>query len=316
MRNIKYLILLLIVLVINSMSAYSQDYTKDVIELWDANNIPFNKDSITLEEMLDEEDKRFSQISKPCIYLYKKTNLSKAGSALLICPGGGYAVVSIGKDRGETYAKKFLEMGFNVVAVLKYRLPDSNIVNEQYKVPLCDAQKALSIMHKNAKKWKVDKNKIGVMGGSAGGHLAASLANLTNDIVAPGVKKKDLKQAFSILMYPVISFNLPYRHKGSFGRMLYDKSKDQELLDYYSMENRVSAETPSTYLLHATDDQSVSYKNSIIYAEQLKKYNIPYTYVELEKGGHGFGLNRSRVNKDWLPELEKWVLETLDNIEE
>ena len=102
-------------------------------------------------------------------------------------------------------------MGFTTVAVLKYRLPDNRIINEQEKVPLCDAQKALSILHSNAKKWKIDKKKIGVMGSSAGGHLTASLANLKGEIIAPGVKVKQLRQAFSVLMYPVISFNLPHR---------------------------------------------------------------------------------------------------------
>lgn len=198
-------------------------------------------------------------------------------------------------------------MGFNVVAVLKYRLPDTRIVNEQEKVPLCDAQKALSILYKNARKWKIDKRKIGVKGASAGGHLAACLNNLKDDIIAPGVKPKELSQAFSILRVPVISFNPPLRHKGSYKRLLVDKAVDQNLLDYYSMENQVSSDTPPTFLVYAIDDSSVSYKNSLIYEEQLEKHGIIHRYVQLNKGGHGFGLNRSKVDRDWVPELKEWV---------
>jgi hypothetical protein len=100
--------------------------------------------------------------------------------------------------------------------------------------------------------------------------LAASLANLKSDIVAPGVKLEDLAQAASILMYSVVSFNLPYRHRGSYKRLLIDKASDQVLLDYYSMENQVSSITSPTFIIHAIDDLSVNYQNSVIYTEKLK----------------------------------------------
>ncbi|MFT4800511.1 MAG: acetyl esterase/lipase [Flavobacteriaceae bacterium] len=297
--------------ILSAGHSYAQGYSKEVIELWEEGKVPFNKKNIELEEKIDSENKRFTQISNPVIYLYRKKGVKNIGPALLYCPGGGYATVSIGVDRGESYARLFFEMGFNVVAVLKYRLPDSRIVNEQEKVPLCDAQKALSMLHTNAKKWKIDKSKIGVKGASSGGHLAASLNNLKKDIVAPGVKSEELTQAFSILRAPVISFNPPFRHKGSYKRLLIDKASDPVLLDYYSMENQVSSSTPPTFIIHATDDLSVNYQNSVIYTEQLKKYKIPYRYVQLNKGGHGFGLNRSKVDRDWIPDLKEWLNKVL-----
>ncbi|PQB08926.1 hypothetical protein BST83_00770 [Polaribacter filamentus] len=297
--------------ILSAGHSYAQGYSKEVIELWEEGKVPFNKKNIELEEKIDSENKRFTQISNPVIYLYRKKGVKNIGPALLYCPGGGYGTVSIKVDRGESYARLFFEMGFNVVAVLKYRLPDSRIVNEQEKVPLCDAQKALALMHQSANQWQIDESKIVVMGSSAGGHLAASLANLKSDIVAPGVKLEDLAQAASILMYPVVSFNLPYRHRGSYKRLLIDKASDQVLLDYYSMENQVSSSTPPTFIIHAIDDLSVNYQNSVIYTEQLKKHKIPYKYVQLNKGGHGFGLHRSRVDRDWIPDLKEWLNKVL-----
>lgn len=286
-------------------TSYSQEYTKEVIELW-KKEIPFNKEDIQLKETVDSTGRRISQISNPKLYVYRQKNNKPKGPAIMYCPGGGYAIVSI-KNDGENRAKRLLEMGFNVVAILKYRLPDARIVNKQEKIPLMDAQKGLSILHQNAEKWGIDENKIAVMGGSAGGHLASSLANLKDTIVAPGVKAEDLTHAVSILMYPVISFNLPYRHKGSFKRLLGDKSNNQTLLDYYSMENQISENTPPTFLIHSTDDSSVTFHNSLIYRDGLKKYNIPYKYVELEKGGHGFGFNFDKTGLDWTIELENWL---------
>jgi len=286
---------------------FSQDYTIETIKLWKDGEIPFNKENITLKETLDEAGIRYTQISEPAIYVYRNKDVKNNGAALLFCPGGGYSVVTIGSNNGESMAQRFLKMGFNVVAVLKYRLPDTLIVNSQEKVPLCDAQKALSIIHQKATNWSIDNNKVAVIGSSAGGHLAASLANLKDEIIAPNVNKEDLKQAVSILMYPVISFNLPYRHKGSFKRLLVDKSENQQLLDYYSMENKVSENTPQTFIIHAKDDASVTCENSLIYCESLKKYGVKYKYVQLEKGGHGFGLNFQKTGVDWTVELEEWL---------
>ena len=291
-----------------SLAVYSQSYSKETTKLWTEGEIPFNKKTITLVEQLGEEGKRYWQISEPELYVFRNNSVVNNGSALLVLPGGGYSRVTIGKNNGEGTAKHFLKMGFNVVAVLKYRLPDERIVNSEDKVPLCDAQKALSLISQNSDNWSVNKSKIAVLGSSAGGHLASSLANLTNPILAPDVKPYELKQAATILLYPVISFNLPYRHKGSYRYLLGEKSDNQALLEYYSMENQVSETTPQTFIIHATDDASVSYENSIIYCKSLKKFSVPYKYVELEKGGHGFGYNFNKTGIDWTIELKDWLL--------
>lgn len=307
-KRISFLLILILVLNINS---FSQDYTKEVVKLWDKNMIPFNRENISLKEITDSTGRRISQISEPVLYVYRKTNKNSAGAAVMYCPGGGYSNISMAKD-GEGFATNFLKMGFNVVAVLKYRLPDRRIVNKQEIVPLCDAQKALSLLYQNAKKWQIDRKKIAISGGSAGGHLAASLANLNDKIVAPGVKQKELRQAVSILMYPVITFNLPQRHQGSFYKLLGDKTKDKTLIDYYSMESKISRKTPPTFVVHAKDDKVVTHKNSEIYIDSLNKYQIINKYVELEKGGHGFSFDFKVTGVDWTLELVEWLRNETD----
>ena len=306
MKPLRAKIVLGVFVIVLSFTTHSQEYSKETIELWENQNIPFNKEKIVLEEITDSTGRRISQISVPELYVYRKKEAKENGTSLLYIPGGGYSIVSL-KDEGEPTARHFLKLGFDVVAMLKYRLPDERIVNNAHMVPLCDAQKALAMLHRQADSWSVSKQKIVVMGGSAGAHLAASLANLTDEIVAPGVKSIELEQAISILLYPVISFNLPYRHNGSFRYLLGELSNDTTLLNYFSMEQKVTQNTPPTYLVHALDDKSVPFQNSEIYEAQLKNAGIPCKLVELEKGGHGFGLNFNKTGVDWTADLMKWL---------
>lgn len=295
-----------------TVSAMAGDYTLEEVKIWPNGQVPLNKTNISLSETLDEQNQRFSRVSEPTIFLFRKSGVTKPGPALLYTPGGGYARVAVGRDRGAEWARLFFDMGFTTVAVLKYRLPDGRIVDEQYKVPLMDAQQALATLHRNAKQWHIDRSKIGVKGASAGGHLAASLSNLRSEILAPGVKPKELRHAFSFLRVPVITFQQPYRHNISVKRLLANQFENADLLQYYSMENQVGPHTPPTFLVFASDDQSVPYQNSLMYAEQLKLHGIEHTAIQLEKGGHGFGLKRDRVDKDWLPDLKAWVSKVLN----
>jgi acetyl esterase/lipase len=297
--------LLFSILLLSTVS-YAQDFTKEVVKIWDQANIPLNKSNIILKEMVDSTGNRISQISEPVLFVYRKKDAKPDGAAILFCPGGGYTNLSLSKD-GEGYATQFFKLGFSVVAILKYRLPDPRIVDQQEIVPLCDAQKGLSLIYQNAKKWQINKSKIATAGSSAGGHLAASLANLKDKIVAPGVKPDELKQAASILLYPVITFNLPERHSGSYNRLLGDLKNEQSLIDYYSMEKQVTKKTPPTFLVHAKDDETVTYTNSVMYLGSLKKYQVPNKYIELEKGGHGFAFNFKKTGVDWSVDLENWL---------
>lgn len=290
-----------------SFPTHSQDYSFEEIKIWGDDTPPLNKDHIKLEEKTDAEGKRYSQISNPVLWLYKNTNRTKPGPAIIYFPGGGYSKVSV-KNKGERTAKVFFEMGFSAVAILKYRLPDGRIVNEKEKVPLFDAQKALSLLHKNANSWHIDRTKIGVIGASAGGHLAASLNNLTDQIIAPGVQPEELIQAFSILRASVISFTPELTENvSSHKKLLKGKLSNEELINFYSMEKQVNSKTPPTFMVYSTDDDSVPYQNSVVYANKLKENNIPNKTVELSRGGHGFGYNLRKVDKDWITILDEWL---------
>ncbi|WP_051687224.1 alpha/beta hydrolase [Microbulbifer sp. HZ11] len=303
-------LLFLLFVTLGGVRAHCENYAVDEIEIW-PDSAPLNKPVITLDETLDEEQKRFRQISVPSIFLFRKSDVRKPGPALLYIPGGGYANVSIGRDRGKEWANLFFSMGFTTVAVLKYRLPDTRIVEHQHKVPLLDAQQALATLHRNASSWQIDREKIGVMGASAGGHLAASLSNLSGEILAPGILPEELAHSFSILRVPVITFTDPYRHEGSYHRLLGDRASDKDLMHLFSLEHQVTSRTPPTFLVYATDDTSVPYQNSLLYASQIEKHGVPVTTVQLERGGHTFGLDRKVVDKDWTLDLRKWVQQTV-----
>lgn len=299
-------LLLVSALALTAQAISAEEINAEEIKLWGDRPIPFNKSTISLEEKMDSTGRRISQISEPRLHIYRRKGMDKAGPTLLYLPGGGYARVVL-KDQGAGQARYFLDMGFDVVAFLVYRLPDPHIVEEQHKVPLCDAQKALSLLRATAMEWQIDPDRIAVMGSSAGGHLAASLANLRDQPVAPDLSSRELEHALSILLYPVISFNEPHRHQGSCHYLLGERQEEQKLLDRYSMEQQVSGNTPPTLLIHARDDASVPFENSLIYQEALIEAGVSCSYIELQKGGHGFGFNRARVDRDWLPEMEAWI---------
>ncbi|VBB46910.1 putative xylanase [uncultured Paludibacter sp.] len=233
-------------------------------------------------------------ISKPRIMSFIAPAETANGTAVLICPGGGYSGVSVIKE-GEEIAKWFNQLGVSAF-VLYYRMP-----NGHYKIPLKDAQTAISIIRKNSKKWRIDKNKIGVMGFSAGGHLAST--------VGTHFRKKSQRPAFMILGYPVVTMDSTFTHKGSRNNLL-GKKPSEELVKLYSNELQVKKSTPPTFIFHAKDDKTVPIKNSENLAEALKKNNIPVQLNEYEKGGHGFGMRPKGIDSDNWPEaLKNWLKE-------
>lgn len=233
-------------------------------------------------------------ISEPRMIAFPADADKANGTAVLICPGGGYGGVSAIKE-GEEIAKWFNQLGISAF-VLYYRMP-----NGHYKIPLKDAQTAISIIRKNSKKWKIDKNKIGVMGFSAGGHLAST--------VGTHFKKKSERPAFMILGYPVVTMDSTFTHRGSRDNLLGKKPSD-ELVKLYSNELQVTKKTPPTFLFHAKDDGAVPIKNSENLVNALKQHNVSAELVEYEKGGHGFGMRPTGIDSDNWPEaLKNWLKE-------
>ncbi len=236
----------------------------------------------------------------PHIDHYTAAAGKKNGAAILICPGGGYTHLATGHE-GKDIANYFTAQGFDAI-VLHYRLNDGEQKGARYPAQYNDVTLAMRMVKSKAASWGLDPAKIGVMGFSAGGHLASTLATM----ILPGnpqakneLEKWSTRPAFAVLVYPVISFSAPYSHRGS-ATMLLGLNAAQTMLDSLSTENRVTAETPPTMLIHATDDKGVPIENSLAFYAALKKHNVPATMHVYDHGGHGFGM----APKD--PVLNTW----------
>jgi acetyl esterase/lipase len=189
--------------------------------------------------------------------------------------------------------------------VLKYRIPSAKHQEHKEIAPLQDAQQAIYLVRKNAKKWGVDPGKIGIMGFSAGGHLASSLGVHYNNPKLNFKGKTSLRPDFQVLIYPVISFG-KYAHLGSRNNLL-SPDTTASLINYYSNELQVNAQTPPAFLVHAKDDKAVPIENSEMYLAQLKKFGVPGELYVYEKGGHGFGMNNKTSDVKWTALLTKWM---------
>lgn len=212
--------------------------------------------------------------------------------AILICPGGGYAGLAIDHE-GHDAARWFASKGF-LAAVLKYRLPHGT-----HTIPLSDAEKAMEIIRSHQGDWKVDVRKVGVMGSSAGGHLAASLSTLAQEGNRPD---------FAILFYPVISFDNMTTHGGSKQNLLGQDIDNQQLVDRYSLQKQVDAKTPRTVLLLSDDDATVPTANSILYYTSLNRQHIPASLYMFPSGGHGWGFRPDfTYHEEMKTLLYKWL---------
>lgn len=231
-------------------------------------------------------------ISDARMYAYPAPKEKANGTAVLICPGGGYAGISQIKE-GSEFAKWFNELGVTAF-VLYYRMPNGHTT-----IPLTDAQTALKIIHKRANEWSVNKNKIGIMGFSAGGHLAST--------VGTHFKAKTDRPAFMILAYPVVTMDKKLTHAGSRMNLL-GKNPSEELVKLYSNELQVKKNTPPTYIVHATDDKVVPVKNSVQLYTALIDNKVVAQLDTFAVGGHGFGMRKKNIPVDNWPELlKKWL---------
>ena len=213
------------------------------------------------------------------------------GKAILCCPGGGYSLVAMNLEGNEMAA--WLNSQGYTLAVLKYRMPNGND-----EVPLSDALQAMRIMRQHSEEWKI--SKIGIMGASAGGHLASTAATHYTE---------DSRPDFQVLFYPVISMQADITHRGSRENLI-GKNPSEELVNKYSNELHVNAQTPPAFILHSSDDGGVPVENSIRYYQALVKNRVPVALHCYPVGGHGWGYRDSFPYKhEWKGELEKWLRE-------
>lgn len=244
-----------------------------------------------------------SNISIPSLMVFLPEVAAPSGTAVIIFPGGGYHINAI-KHEGLDVAKKFNEWGV-AAFVVKYRIPNDATMQNKEIGPLQDAQQAISLVRLNAEKWKINPERIGIMGFSAGGHLAATAATHFDK---PVIKNKEvnIRPDFLILGYPVISFSDSIGHRGSRDNLI-GKSPSKAKIIEYSNELQVSAETPPTFLIHASDDKGVLPANSIRFYESLLKHKVPAELHIYERGGHGFGIDNPTTKEKWMDTLRNWL---------
>jgi acetyl esterase/lipase len=170
--------------------------------------------------------------------------------------------------------------------------------------PLQDIQQAINVVRSNSKKWNLEPNKIGVMGFSAGGHLASSAAVHYKKAINPALKGKNLRPDFQVLVYPVISFKEGITHKGSRKHLIGPELKD-DMVAHYSNETQIDASSPPAFIIHAQDDKAVPVENALVYYQALNQNHVPSQLLVVPTGGHGFGL---RNKYDWFASLQEWMV--------
>jgi len=269
---------------------------QEIVELYPA-SIPNSKELGKKETF---NSGMFRGVSKPTLEVYLPEKEKASGTAVIIIPGGSYAVV-VYQGEGISTAKQFAAKGI-AAFVLKYRLPDDSIMQNKIIGPLQDAQQAIKLVRQNASKWGVDINKVGIIGFSAGGHLASTAATHFQEALVENSNKINLRPDFQIVVYPVISMQDSLTHRDSRNNLL-GKNPSKEVIDRYSNELQVTNSTPPAYITHAADDKIVDVDNSIAYFESLRHHKVDVEMHIYPKGGHGFIFRQP----DWIDPLLLWM---------
>jgi acetyl esterase/lipase len=242
--------------------------------------------------------------SRPALYAYLPPRERANGGAVLVCPGGGYAGQAFRKE-GIEAADWFCARGV-AAFVLLYR---SGPPASRAPGPWEDAQRAIRLIRSRAAEWRVDPAKTGVVGFSAGGHLASSLATrfaAADAAAADPLERFSGRPDFAVLVYPVISLRYA-THAGSRLNLL-GPAPSEEAVRTWSTDEQVTADTPPTFLVHASDDASVLPQNSLLFYQALLQRRVPAALHVYERGGHGFGMLRGDAPQDRWPELlEPWL---------
>ena len=269
-------------------------FAQQIIPLYNsALDCDFNKKDRIVEE---GGSKYIYEIKSPEIWYYPSENKESNKPAVLVIPGGGYTYLSI-TNEGISIAKWLNSIGIDAF-MLKHRLPNNYSGSCKQRVATEDGQAAINFIRDNSIKFKINPNKLGVMGFSAGGHLASSLSNL---------KTNDSRPNFSVLLYPVITMNPKETNSWTFSS-LFGESTTEEMILRYSNELNVDRNTPPTIIIHSNNDEAVIPENSIKYYMALRKNNIPTALHIWEDGGHGYGLGKGRGSiESWPKIVEEWM---------
>jgi acetyl esterase/lipase len=303
MKSLKSIVAILFisVLTINSNAQNS------VLKVW-PDGVP---GSIKNESYLEKSTEangivsRYEKVTDPSITIFLPPAEKATGTAVLICPGGGYGALAFDHE-GFAIAKWLNDNGIAGI-ILKYRLPSDLIMKDKSIGPLQDAQEGIRIIRRHAAEWKINPRKVGVIGFSAGGHLASTLSTHFAEKVYEVKDTTSARPDFSLLIYPVISFETSFTHMGSRNNLI-GNNPSEAAIKRFSNELQITGKTPPAFIVHAADDKGVSVKNSLVYLEGLVKNNIPAELHVFQKGGHGFGLAINKGTESSWPDLcIKWM---------
>lgn len=229
-------------------------------------------------------------IETPDLEFFLPSQSTADGRIVVICPGGGYTLLAT-EHEGTDWSKFFNDRGI-AVAILKYRMPEGNP-----SIPISDVENTIALIKKNAKEWNVNPDKIGIMGSSAGGHLASLIATTSNEQSRP---------AFQILFYPVISMDKSLTHIHSHNKLL-GIDANTELENKYSSEKRVTEKTPRAYIAFSDDDDAVTPLNGIAYYAALHRCGVPASLYIYPTGGHGWGYKPFTYHNEMINDLSAWL---------
>ncbi len=293
-------------LLIATLTLHHLPAQTDSILLYPDSIIPYAKQVEPWEEKWEVDGiLRVSDVQYPNMRVYLPPEDKATGAAVIICPGGGYWILAIDHE-GYELAEWFNSFGV-AAFVLKYRLPDERIMLDKSTGPLMDAQQAIAIVRGRADQWNIDPNRIGIMGFSAGGHLAASALTQFDQPVAPTEEVMDVKPNFGILIYPVISFVGDFMHKGSKDKLL-GENPEEALVRRFSPELNVTERTPPTFLVANTDDTAVPPDNSIVFYQALKNKGVASELHIYGSGGHGYGMGKDKGPvASWSLRCREWM---------
>jgi acetyl esterase/lipase len=284
----------------------TMSYSQKMIPLYEG-KVPNSRPTLakeTTETSPDGHTVLIHQVTEPTLSIFLPDENKATGIAVVICPGGGYQYITISYE-GIDVAKKLNQQGI-AAFVLKYRIPSDQTMIDKEIGPLQDAQRAIQIVRARAKEWNIKKDEVGILGFSAGGHLASTLGTHLGQIEIKNKDQVSLRPDFMILIYPVISFTDSIGHQGSRDQLI-GQNPSPEKIKAFSNEFQVTSNTPPTYLVHAEDDLTVPVKNSLYFYQALQKNHVAAQIYLYPKGGHGFGMINPTSDLPWIDLVTDWI---------
>ena len=266
------------------------------------NALPCNKEEVVSKNATGKIV--IANVTSPTVMVFNPVKQDANKTAIIVCPGGGYARLASGHE-GNEVAEAFNKIGVTVF-VLKYRLPFDSCMTNKEIVPLQDLQQTIKLVRDRAAGFDINPAMLGVIGFSAGGHLVSTGITKFSESYIENTSNTSLRPDFAILGYPVISMDSAICHKGSRDNLLGKKAAAAKL-NFFSSDMQVTAQTPPTFLVHASDDKSVPVENSIRFYQALIKNKVNAELHIYQNGGHGFGLHNATTSDAWFERATTWM---------